>query len=504
MSLRIGTLKTHCRTLRGQEAAGALVDAVARESLPHEIAARLGPSLDREPAVVRLRGLDVRVRIDTATLRRGGLANVWAAAVARALHEALARPDDGGEHLRRFDSRPAYLAAMIAAVLTGAPGAAWQFPELAGHAGRPPAIVTLDVLLQAGPLLGDVLTELRRLRMLDAALASLDEVSLERLFRAVAATDWDEGRLSVEQVVRVGAALAQARAAPQRGEAAGRRQAVQLWLQLGRTLPLRGTWHALRLLLRILEQPALLAAAAGPAALPDGMPPWCEAVRQQLARGLSAQAAAALQQLREVTPSAVAATQGAAGHWLSSGCAGILLLCDTIRRLGWMRLLREAGYGPRIAQALLAGTAMRLLSGAAPAPAWEPGQRIEPAVGLLAGLLTEPDTIGIGRVFADTPPCALAAFAPAEDWPAALDAAAAALAGAFAARIRGFRNARRSSVVRHFLRQPGQILIEPAALRVVLHPSPFAVALHISGADAPVANLDWLGGRRVAFALEGL
>jgi hypothetical protein len=503
MTLRIGTLTTHCRAQRGQEAAGALVDTVARERLPHEIAARLGPSLDREAAVVRLRGLDVLVRIDTASLRRGALADVWAGAVVCALHEALARPDEEGERLRRFDGRAAYLAAMIAAVLTAAPRTAWQFPEIAEHATRPPAVQVSDLLVKAGPLLGEVLAELRRLRLLDAALAMLDEVCLERLIRVAPTIDRGDGALDVEQVLRIAAALVETAAAPQGGAAATRRQAVRLWLQLDRTLPLRGIWNALRLLLRILEQPSLLTVASRPAVLSESMPPWCAVVLETLRRRRAAPAATLLEQLRKITPTAAATIVGKPENWLESDCAGVLLVCDTIRRLGWLRLLRGDGYSARVSQAILVGIGMRLIGGRAPSSLWEPGHPIEPAVGLLGGLVDDPDARSIGRVFAETPPDALAAFA-AGDWPVALDRAADALAGAFAARIRGFCNAKRASVVRHFLRRPGRILIEDTSLRVVLRTNPFSVALHISGADTPVADVEWLDGRRVVFVLEGL
>ena len=105
MTLRIATLSTECRLPRGQEAAGALVDQTVREVLPRALAARLGPSLDHHPAVCRLRALDVVVRIDVATLRRGGLADAWAGAVAKALHEALARPQGDGAWLRTHETR---------------------------------------------------------------------------------------------------------------------------------------------------------------------------------------------------------------------------------------------------------------------------------------------------------------------------------------------------------------------------------------------------------------
>jgi hypothetical protein len=498
MSLRIGKMATRCRAPGGQEAAGAIVDAVARESLPYELAARLGPSLDRQPAVLRLKLLDVPLRVDATTLRRGGLAEAWAAAFARALHEALARPDGDGTMLRRFDSPVAYRAAMIAHILTGAPRQSWQFPELAGREGRPSAILVLDLLLETGPLLAAVLDELCRARALEAMLAQLDEVGLERLLRAVAEAEGGASALTLNQFIAVGLVLAAQRIPPLRGQAVSRRQAVGIWLQLDRALPLRGIWYALQLLLRLLEEPSLLSSQLGAVGLTAEMPAWCEAVSQELASNMSGNAAAMLDQLRAVTPSAVKAKRGALERWLHSEFAGFLLLCDTVRRLGWVRLRRDPGFGPRAFQALLAGGAMRLVR------SWQPGEAVEPAVALLAGWQEEADRFGLAQVFAETPLAALPLFPAATSWPAALEAAADALAEAFGAHIRGFRNAGRRSIVRHFLRMPGRILIDDAALRVVLEPSPWAVALHISGADDAIDDVEWLGGRRIAFVLEGL
>jgi hypothetical protein len=347
-----------------------------------------------------------------------------------------------------------------------------------------------------------MLAELARIDALDAALVVLDEVGLERLLRAVATTHGGDEVLDVSQLLLIAVTLANTAAPPQGGGAASRRQAVRLWLQIGRHLPLRGVWHALRLLLRILEQPALLADARQ-APLPD-MPPWCRDVLQEFAATKASHAAPVLDELRRITPSAVPPKPGKPEQWVSSDCAAVLLLCDTIHRLRWMHLMREAGHPSRTAQAILAGILMRML-GVPPAASWEPGQPIDPAPGMLAGLPAEPDSHAVARVFAATPPAALlVGTAAADDWASVLDAAADALAAAFAARIRGFRKATRGSVVRHFLRRPGRILIEDTFLRAVLRPNPFGVALHMSGVDTPVHNVDWLGGRRMEFVLEGL
>ena len=521
MTLHVGKLATRCLVPRGQEEAGALVEDVARRALPRELTERLGPSLDRQPAVVRLRRLDVKLRIGVAELKRGGLPGVWANAIARALHEALARSEGEGEKLRRFESRASYVAAMIAHASRGPPEAkSWQFPELDAKAGRHPALVVLDLLLESGADLSDALAELSREGKLMAALALLDEVGMERLMRAVAEAEGGDGALTSAQLIAIASALAATRSPPAVGEAASRRQAVELWLRFGRETPLRGLWHGARLLLQFLEEPALLAwrgarppsGAAPPhdsvaAALPPRLaeimarfPDWCERIRRQLQHSgrASASAASALDALREITPSAAPSPRSAGPLWTRVDCAGLLLLYPIVRRLGWARRIADPAVGPRVFQALLAGAGMRLLR------AWRPGEKIEPAAALLAGLFEEPARLGIAQALDATPVSVLDLFPEASDWPAALDAAADALALGLAARIRGFRAAGRESIVRHFLRVPGRVLIGENELRIVLEPSPWSVALHISGADDPLDGVEWLRRRRVVYVLEGL
>jgi hypothetical protein len=566
MTLHIAKLTTRCHTPRRQEGAGALVDEVARHSLPRDLRERLGPALDRQPAVVRVRRLDVNVRIDVVELKRGGLAAAWVNAIARALLEAFVRPDGDGEMVRRFESRTAYVAAMVVHALQGSPEArCWQFPELASRAGRHPAIVVLD-LLQSGSLLGDVLEALRRAGKLVAVLALLDEVGLERLVRVAAEDEGGDGALTTAQLVALASALLAMRTPPVAGESASRRGAIELWLQFCREMPVRGIWHGSRLLLRFLEEPGLLAPGTGAgrgataveavvlppslAALMSHFPAWCEEVRRQLAcgpperfaltlerlrritpsaapsaggtRGPPEPFALVLERLRRITPSAAASAGGTRGppdpfalvperlrpitpsaaasaggtelRWLRLDDAGLLLLYPVIRHLGWVRVLRDRG--PRIFQAMVAGAGMRLLS------PWQPGDKVEPAPGILAGLFGEPERLGIGQTFGSTSAAALCS--QANDWPTALDAAADALASGLALRVRGFRTAGRESIVRHFLRVSGRVLFGEKELCVVLEPSPWSVALHISGADDPVEEIEWLGRRRVTYMLEGL
>jgi hypothetical protein len=48
------------------------------------------------------------------------------------------------------------------------------------------------------------------------------------------------------------------------------------------------------------------------------------------------------------------------------------------------------------------------------------------------------------------------------------------------------------------------VLVEDKRLLVVLDANPWAVALHISGADEALEGVEWLGRRPVEFVLEGL
>jgi hypothetical protein len=518
MTLHIAKLSTHCRAPRGREALGALVNSLARETLALELFERLGPSLDRQAPVVRIRRLEVKLALATQDLEPRRLVGAWAAALARALHEALARPDDAGETLRRFESRAAYVAAAIAYLLRGeTAGRAWQFPEIEARPRLPAAIAALDLLLDSGPLLGDVLEALDWAGDLQKTLGLFDEVGLERLLCTVAEPEQGDSALTGPQFVAVAAALLALRAPPAGGEMTARRRAIELWLHLERQAPLRGVFYAIKLLLLLLEEPALLFGPASeseacaaddqhpaeplalPAALAEQMarfPPWCETLRRELARDLPIDAAAVLEQVRAITPSAAPKGGSAEARWKACDCAGLLLLYPVIKRLGWFRLYRDSGFGPRAFQALVAGAAMRLLW------PWSPGEKIDEAPALLAGMLAEADRLGLAQALEQAPPSSL--FPQAQDWSAALEAAAEALAQAFASRLRGFNKAGRETIVRHFMRLPGRVLIDEKELRVALAPSAWGIVLHISGADDPLAEVEWLDRRAVTYVLEGL
>ena len=405
---------------------------------------------------------------------------------------------------------------MIVHASRGPPeGRSWQFPELTPKPGRHPASSCSICSSNSAPLFGDVLEELRREGKLLAALALLDEVGMERLVRAVAEVEGGDGALTVRAADRdrLGPggdahaarrrrgrepapgdrALAHSSAVrcrcagsgTERGSCCGSSRSRAA--SVARCAPYLRRGAAHHAAARRRRSRAAAGAGGHHGAVPGLVraDPASTAARPRPGvgeRGIGAGGAARDHALRRSV-----AREAPDALWMRVDCAGLLLLYPIIRRLGWARRLADPAVGPRVFQALLAGAGMRLLR------PWQPGEKVEPAAGLLAGLLEEPARLGIAQVLDATPISALDLFP-----------AGGGLAGGARHRRRCARSRpccahprlpqlrAASSIVRHFLRVPGRVLIEENELRIVLEPSPWSVALHISGAD------DALDGDRMA------
>jgi hypothetical protein len=197
--------------------------------------------------------------------------------------------------------------------------------------------------------------------------------------------------------------------------------------------------------------------------------------------------------------------------WISSDWCGLFFLSSTLERLGWVAAWGQlpdfhAG-GPGC---LVAGLTLTIAGRFDPAI-----PSLDPAIALFAGYLHEPDLLHARRVFqefsVEVRLRVLRAALPHEEvdraaksWEDTLERLAETLLRNFASRIRGFRQATRQGIVRSFIARPGRVRIEPELLMVFPAPSPFNVALHISGMDDPVDSSMWLGRRRIEFELGDL
>jgi len=512
MILTVHKLQTHCRSPKGCDGAGALVDEVSRGPLVAELGAQLGPSLDRLPAVVRMRGLRVKVKVPAKRLNAQTLAGDWAREFSLALHRALAYPDgEGLSAVRRYPTRAAYNAALLQYLLTEGVSPTWEFPELEAWMGCGAAQAAHEFMLRDPEQIAETVSELARRNWLEPLLSSWNELQMEQLMQVVARLESTTGGLTIESLTEVGRAAGTVGGLNPQGSMASRWQAVRLWSRLSGRFSLRAIWHGLRLLLQCLERPGLLA-SGDTSLLADAVPfpEWCETiVRAAAARrnstligengGAPHSFDSLLADLRRLVSSAV--TPGQAGRWVRSDCCGVLLLLSTVRRMGLWRLVEEAEFvkfgGPRAFSFLLVAVGMKLLG------EWDPEGPIDPAVELFAGIFSAVDRTGLKQFFAAEAPV-VADLIHGGSWAEVLENLATEISREFAKQVRGFRQALQETVVKQFVRVPGRVLVEEQRLLVVLDANPWAVALHISGADEALEGVEWLGRRPVEFVLEGL
>jgi hypothetical protein len=531
MTLTLHKLNTHARIPSRTRHMASLVDDASSGLLAREIGAQLGLSLDHGPAVARINRLQVNLRVPARALTATKLAEGWAREFIRALHLALAYPDGAGPNdIRRFGTRVQYSAALLQHLLTEGTTATWIFPELKAWQGQSSAEAAHQFLLSRAERIGDILAELARSGWLEPLLAIWDEQRMEQLMRAVAEQEGHDRGLTLHSLLALANLATQRYGLYPQWQVSSRRQAMRLWARHSGRFSIRSVWYGLRFLARLLEQPALLLGERVKLDDPIPFPEWCQELLNHIARyrneartheleltlgaasstpagtmsvgGVSPAAGlvAALDSLRPLVPSS--ATPGEKGRWIHSDCCGILLLLSTVERMDLWRLASQPelvrSSGPRAFSFLLAATGSKLLG------PWDSDERIDAAVALFAGSISELDYLGLQQFFSKASPSAIAAAFSRATWTETLEALATELSYRFAQRVRGFRESSREAVVKQFLRRPGRVLIEQKRILVVLEPSPWSIALHLSGLDAFLESIEWLEKRRVDFVLEGL
>ena len=208
--------------------------------------------------------------------------------------------------------------------------------------------------------------------------------------------------LSLDNLIELGRAAAAAGGLRPEWPMGGRRQAIRLWVRLRARLPLRGVWHGLRLLARFLEMPALLmlrdhALLADPFRSRGGVRAHRERRRRTSRRGCDSRGRRP--DLRPVCfrfwtvcvhwclPPPVpvgGAVRPATMTWITSDCAGMLLMLSIVQTTRRARFIRKPAVhhasgvcGP--CRSLLAGIGMTLLK------PWNPADPVEPAVATVCG-----------------------------------------------------------------------------------------------------------------------
>ena len=548
MSLMVERLVTRCKVPRRIKLEGALLDRIAHEQFPRECARQLHSRWPKHGGVCRIRRLPVRLTVSLADLKDARLPKLWAAAFGRALAETLARPTGSGPvEVVRAENLAEWLARFIHDLLNGIARERWEYQEFQEYIGLSTKDAALAVFNQEPSEIVSVLVALEARGALDRLLMVLDELALEQLFAVIARENGiEQSKLSIADLLTLGRLLLSQSALHPTGIPTSRRYSLILFLALrrGTTLKATDTWSPRRVLHGLMSLAALsrlirsaeeyeangyVLANVLSEQIKDPLHPVVlkvlEEVRNLVQRnrisssdgaGISKTLTELTRLLIELQPLSSAPVNLAHDiRWISSDCAGLFLLIGIIKKLGWFESIQQSAlwlaYGPRALTYILAGVGLSVLSRFFGGP-----ERLDPGLTLFAGWLGGPDLAVLQHFFDSGSAADRRAILTAltgetkglnnasESWAATLDRLAERLIREFALRVRGFRKASRSFVVKNCLALPGRIGLEENRIVVQLTPSFFHVALHISSMDECVESVGWLGGRKIVFQLEGL
>jgi hypothetical protein len=196
-----------------------------------------------------------------------------------------------------------------------------------------------------------------------------------------------------------------------------------------------------------------------------------------------------------------------------SAMAGLMLLVPVVDRLEWPGLIRSsqvgAQYGSRALTYVLTGVGLAL-AGRPAATA----TRFDPALDVFAGSIGSSDPGALARFCRDADAgreelvrllCDREPLRDElQDWDPAFTSLASRLLRQFANRLRGLSKSSDRFLIDRILAVPGTLTIGERVIRVRLRSQGLWPALHLSGADAPMDAVGWMGGRRLEFHLEGL
>jgi hypothetical protein len=524
MKLSIGRVDVRAKLPKRLHARAPDVARLVREVLPRAMARDLH-RLPSRPAVSRIRRVHVRVRLNARELDEAHFAKAWADAFFRALLTAINQPPASGSAFVAA-SREEWLAEVMRAILDGR-FSGWMFDEFAAYEGQAANDTLLAVVRDRDADWPAVLAMLARTGQLERLTRLLSTAGCRQFVRLSSQRGLWATPSSIDDLVWIARLLLDGRAMPPRplsdpidlvvirlvatvhGQQGHRYSPEGLrcglvalrWLAAQLTADPAGRRNGIEVPRdELIATPALLAVAYSAA---EGWP-----TAQDQTRELTA-LRSALERLIEAD--GVLRTIADVRH---GAVAGLLLLAATIDRAEWPERIRRtalgAQYGSHAVTYVLAGIALALLGHpASTAP------QLDPGVAMLAGWFDAPDAAAIRRMCSrhDHSTCLALVHALVGDdvevdaiagWDSAFAALGSWLIRRFAERLRGLSRSSERFIVDRILAVPGVITIDERHVSARLHANPFWPVVRLSAADEPVAAVSWMGGRRLAFDLEGV
>jgi len=539
MSVTIDKFVTRCRVPKQHQAVGSLANNIARQRFASECSRRLSVMPASQANVVRIRRLPLQLKITTAKLDEETITRAWVDTFIKELSLALNSTRLSENEIVCTRTRAEWLARFIADVVSGSAQSRWEYEEFKEDLQLSTADSVLSVLAREPSEALDVLLSLEDRKLFDQFLLLFDELGLEKLLSLLAHQVTDETReLTIDDLLTIGALLPSQKST--RVNLATRQRALRIFLaltksqqvedraftprlvlhtlmaldtlaELTQSLPLESWFHALAPETLALREPGSL----HPVVLEALAKVWTLAAQIGL-EVPNHQLESLAQLLSDLSPVPVVVSANAEkrAHWVSSECAGLMLLVGLIDRLGWVQRIRISSVGSRLdsraTNFCLAALSLRLLGKSPESERYDPGLLLfagwlEPAVADLNGFRNFLDSLSAQEqdelvdLLTDT-----AERHRFEDWVATFDHLAGNLIQEFSSRVRGFRKANPAFVIKSFFSQPGRIFIDDKRILVVLQANPFHIALHISSMDESVDSVSWMAGRRLEFQLEGL
>jgi hypothetical protein len=492
------------------------IERVVRGGLIQEFGRALPREWEGSDAVVRIRRLNVVLKVARRDVDSTRVAETWAAALVAALRHALVA---GAAEISRAESRGEWLGRYLTELLAGAAPGRWEYEEFANdhHAGSTASAV-LALLAREAPIAPAALAWLSEMGRLEALLAIFDEAQLTQLC-SLLSSDAPQGEvfesmtagvLTPRLLAETAFALLRYVPPPNGARLATHRRAICLFVALYREKTRAVTAGVLYEALMRLE--LLIESGGDASAISTAARPSIGGSSDARAREESALLQRAVDMLRPHVGLPAISAVNARAAWIAGEAAGLFLLADRIERLGWPTRWQNsplaAVHGPRLVTYCLTGVALAVLGGRQDQP-----ERIDPTAALFAGWFGEPHLAGFRDFLARGSHAERAALLDestpvshpaAASWSALFDALAERLIIEFAATLRGFRRSSRGFIVKKFLAVSGRVRVEDHRVVVALAAMPLRVVLRVGGADLPVESVSWLGGRRLEFETEDL
>lgn len=525
MTLTIGRLHVRTRVPARLRTVASATAQLVREVLPQSASRHLD-RLPQEPAVARIRRLYVRVRLTAAELDARRLGDAWSDAFARALIRAINQPPEMGGTLAS-GSAETWFAEVTIAILDGRLSE-WAFDEFEPYRDLPASSAIVSLVRDHEADWPAVLAQLARKDRLDRLIHALGADGCRQLLPAMTDRRTWSSVTSLDELASIAALTVR-----QLATVLPRESLDMLALRLvaaaaddgGRASTyspetLRSAIAALVWLSRRLQQPSSGFARRYPALPIDelhGAPALLAVITSayDALRRPDPPVSGPLASIRELLPVFTNANEpGTAMTVTDSPVAGLFLLVPVLDRARWAERIRASvlgkAYGANAVTYVLTGTALAIL-GRAPTGT----ERIDPGVATFAGWLEGADPSALRRlardqgreVWVDLVRC-LAGDAVEGDliagWDLAFSVLGTTLVRQFAERLRGFSRSTERFIVERMLAAPGRLEIDEHRVLVRLHSNAFWPVIRLSGADAPVDAVSWLGGRQVAFELQGV